>query len=77
MVLFPGLYRRLAARVLRLSARSSLKRKLTRRTVISGWAAWNRRDLKLMLVRYAPDVEWEFSPGQQALGLTSGFRPER
>ena len=25
--------------------------------LLSGWAAFNRRDFELMLVRYAPDVE--------------------
>ena len=27
-----------------------------------------------MLVRYAPDVEFEFDPGQQTLGLSGTFR---
>jgi ketosteroid isomerase-like protein len=73
LALFPGLYRRLAPRAFRLSPRSRLRRALLRLTVVSGWAAWNRRDLKLMLVHYARDVEWEFSPGQQALGLGGTF----
>jgi uncharacterized protein len=69
MVLFPGVYRRGAARLLRLDPRSRLRRALLLRAVVSGWAAGNRRDFKLMLVRYAPDVEFEFSTGQQTLGL--------
>jgi hypothetical protein len=46
---------------------------MLRRGVVSGWAAWNRRDFELMLVRYAPDVEFEFDAGQQALGLGGTF----
>jgi uncharacterized protein len=42
---------------------------LLRRAVVSGWAAGNRRDFKLMLVRYSPAVEFEFTTGQQTLGL--------
>jgi ketosteroid isomerase-like protein len=75
MVRFPSLYRRLAALVLRLlSPRSRLRRVLLRRALLSGWAAFNRRDFELMLVRYAPDVEFEFPPGQQTLGLSGTFR---
>jgi ketosteroid isomerase-like protein len=73
MVLFPTLYRRQAALIFGLSPRSRLKRALLRRALVSGWAAWNRRDFKLMLVRYAPDVEFEFDPGQQTLGLGGTF----
>ena len=73
MVLFPALYRRQAALFLGLSPRSRLKRALLRRALVSGWAAWNRRDFKLMLVRYASDVEFEFDPGQQTLGLGGTF----
>jgi hypothetical protein len=74
MVLFPGLYRRQGALAFRLKPRSRLRRVLLRRALVSGWAAWNRRDFKLMLIRYAPDVEFEFDPGQQTLGLGGTFR---
>jgi ketosteroid isomerase-like protein len=74
IVRFPALYRRLAALVWRLlSPRSKVRRAVLRRAFISGWAAFNRRDFKLMLVRYAPDVEFEFDPGQQALDLGGIF----
>jgi hypothetical protein len=74
MVRFPGLYQPLSALVLRLlSPDSRLRRALARRAFISGWAAFNRRDFKLMLVRYAPDVAFEFDPGQQALDLGGIF----
>ena len=57
MVLFPGLWKRQARLFLGLSPRSRLRRALLRRAVVSGWAAFNRGDYELMLVRYAPDVE--------------------
>ena len=69
MVRFPSLYRRLSALVFGLSPRSRLRRAFLRRAVVSGWAAFARRDFELMLVRYAPDVEVEFQPGLQTLDL--------
>jgi ketosteroid isomerase-like protein len=75
MVRFSGVYRALSALVLRqLSPRSRLRRALLRRALVSGWAAYYRRDFELMLVRYAPDVEFEFDPGMQTLGLGGKFR---
>src|SRR4051794_3516008 len=76
MVRFPALYRRLAAVGQRrlTNPRSRLRRAIFRRGNISGWAAFNRRDFELMLVRYAPDVEFEFDPGEQTLGLSGTFR---
>jgi ketosteroid isomerase-like protein len=75
MVRFPSLYRRQAALVFRwLSPRSRLRRALLRRALVSGWCAFYRQDFKLMLVRYAPDVELEFNPGMQTLGLGGTFR---
>jgi SnoaL-like domain len=74
MVRSPGLYKRWAALALGLlSPGSRLRRASARRAFISGWAAFNRRDFELMLVRYAPDVEFEFNPGQQALDLGGIF----
>jgi ketosteroid isomerase-like protein len=75
MVRFPGAYRALAALGQRLlSPRSRMRRALLRRALVSGWAAFYRRDFELMLVRYAPDVEYEFNPGLQTLGLGGTFR---
>jgi uncharacterized protein len=75
MVRSPALYRRLAALGWRrLSPGSRLRRAGLRWGFVSGWAAFNRRDFELMLVRYAPDVEFEFDPGEQALGLGGTFR---
>jgi ketosteroid isomerase-like protein len=67
MVRFPSLYRRSVALVLGLSPGSRVRRAFLRRAVVSGWAAFSRRDFKLMLVRYAPDVEVEFQSGLQTL----------
>jgi ketosteroid isomerase-like protein len=74
-VLFPALYRRLAAFGQRvLSPRSRLRRAWLCRANTSGWAAFSRRDFKLMLILYASDVEFEFPPDQQTLGLSGTFR---
>ena len=74
MVRFPRLWQRWSALAWRLlSPRSRLRRALLSRALISGWAAFNRRDFTLMLVRYAPDVEFEFDPGWQALDLGGIF----
>jgi ketosteroid isomerase-like protein len=75
MVLFPRAYRRLARRVLpRLNPRSRLRRALLRRTMLSAFAAFYRQDFELILVRFAPDVEYKFAPGLQTLGLGGTFR---
>ena len=75
MVRFPGVYRRLAALQVRLlSPRSRLRRASLRRNVVSGWDAASRRDYELMLVRYAPDVEVEFDPEFETLGLGGTYR---
>jgi hypothetical protein len=75
MVRFPGAWQALSALLQRLlSPRSRLRRALLRRAVVSGWDAATRRDYKLMLVRYAPDLEIEFAPGFETLGLGGTFR---
>ena len=76
MVRFPVLYRRIAALAQRRlpNPRSRLRRTILRRGNISAWAAFNRRDFELMLVRYASEVELEFDPGEQTLGLSGTFR---
>jgi hypothetical protein len=46
---------------------------MLRREMVSGWdAAW-RRDYELMLVRYARDVELQYDPDFEALGLGGTF----
>jgi ketosteroid isomerase-like protein len=70
---FPSVYRRLARVASRLSPRSRLRRVLLRRGLVSGWAAFNRRDFAFRRIMFAPDVESEFVHDQQVLGL-SGLR---
>lgn len=75
MVRFPGAWRALAAAGQRVvSPRSRIRRAWIRRQMISAYAAASRRDFELMLVRYAPDVEVEFDPDLEALGLGGTFR---
>ena len=72
-VRFPSAFRRAAALTARLNPESRLKRALYVRSLQAGWNAFNRRDFESMLVRYAPDVEFQFTPGQQTLGLDGTF----
>ena len=58
-VCWPGAYAAFARALTRLPPRSRLRRALLRRTALSGWAAWDRGDLDLALVRYAPDYRFE------------------
>jgi ketosteroid isomerase-like protein len=75
LVRFPWLFRRGAALVQRrFRRRSRLRRALVRRSLVSGWAAFNRLDFELMLVRYSDDIEYVFDPGLQTLGLEGTFR---
>ena len=74
MVRFPGAYRALAALLLQLlEPRSRLRRAMLRRQMVSAYAAANRRDFELMLVRYALDVEFEYDPDFEALGLGGAY----
>ena len=74
MVRFPGAFRAQAALVIRFVApRTRLRRTLLRRAIASGWAAANRGDFELMLVRYAPDVEIAWDPAYEAFGMTGPF----
>jgi hypothetical protein len=54
--------------------RSRLRRALLRRAALSGWSAWARRDLDLILVRYAPDCQFEPPPEYVSAGLRSAYR---
>jgi uncharacterized protein len=42
--------------------------------MISAFAAFYRQDFELILVRFSPDVVYEFDPGLQTLGLAGTFR---
>ena len=75
MVRFPAAYPLLAALLWRLlSPKSHLRRAFLRRHLVSAYAAASRRDYELMLVRYAPDVEVEYDPDFEPLGLGGTFR---
>jgi ketosteroid isomerase-like protein len=74
LVRFPSLFRRGALILSRLSPRSRLRRAFLRRTLVSGWSAFNRRDFELRRVFFAPDVESELPPDTQTLGLSGMFR---
>ena len=75
IVRFPAAYRAPTALVLRtLNPGSRLRRTLLRRAIVSGWDAATRYDFDLMLVRYAADVEAEFAPEFEALGMGGTFR---
>lgn len=75
MVRFPGMYRAWAGLVLRfLRPDMRLRRWFVRRAVVSGWAAAQRRDFELMLLRYAPDVLYDADAGFQALGVPGAAR---
>src|SRR3989442_11157543 len=69
----PGAYAVLSRAVLRLPPRSRLRRALLRRSVLSGWAAWDRGDLDLMLVRYAPDFRFEPIHEMVAAGMRDSY----
>jgi hypothetical protein len=71
----PFLYRGVAMLVMRLlNPRSRLRRTLLRRQVASVYAAVNRRDFELLLVRYAPGVQIRFDPDLAPLGMGGTFR---
>src|SRR5215212_2047666 len=72
-VRWPGTFAALARAINRLPPRSRLRRALVRRSVLSGWAAWARMDLELMLVRYAPDVHWEPLRDLVAAGMRPSY----
>jgi hypothetical protein len=56
MVAFPGWYGALTALVLgRVPPQTRLRRRFLRHALVSGWAAVQRRDFELMLVRYERD----------------------
>jgi SnoaL-like protein len=52
---------------------SRVRRVFISASIRSGWGAFNRRDLQLMFVRYAPDLEFVAPAGLQSLGV-SGVR---
>jgi ketosteroid isomerase-like protein len=59
MVRWPGAWQRLSQALNHLPPRSRLRRALLRRAALSGWGAWVRGDLDLVLVRFAPDYHYD------------------
>jgi hypothetical protein len=51
-----------------------LRRWIVRTHTVSGWAAICRRDYRLTLVRYMPDVHYQVDGGFQGLGLPASVR---
>jgi ketosteroid isomerase-like protein len=73
IVRWPGAFAALSRAASRLPPRSRLRRALLRRSVLSGWAAWARWDLDLMLVRYAPDYRFEPLHEIVAAGMRNSY----
>jgi hypothetical protein len=75
IVSFPGSYRAATALLLGLvRPQTRARRRFLRHAVVSGWAAVQRRDFELMLVRYAPSVVFDADAGLQALGVPGSAR---
>jgi hypothetical protein len=70
-VRWPSTYAVVARTVLRVPPRSQLRRALMCRAVLSGWSALSRGDLDLMLVRFAPQCQWENPPEFRGSGMLS------
>ena len=73
-VRWPGAWALLAWAGERLPPRSRLRRALVRRTLLSGWEAFVRGDLDLILVRYAPDCYLVPPHEWTAAGMRSSYR---
>jgi ketosteroid isomerase-like protein len=73
-VRWPGAWAALARAGARLPPRSRLRRALVQRTLLSGWKAFVRGDLDLILVRYAPDCHLEPPREWTAAGMRSSYR---
>lgn len=75
MVSFPGCYRAATALLLGLvRPETRARRRFLRHAIASGWAAVQRRDFELMLVRYSPNVVFDADAGLQALGVPGAAR---
>jgi ketosteroid isomerase-like protein len=69
MVRSPRAYAAVAALGTNVSPRSRLRQRALLWGLASGYAAFHRQDLDLMLVRYSPDVVYETVPELTTLGL--------
>jgi ketosteroid isomerase-like protein len=73
-VRWPRAYVALARPTFLLPPDSRLRRGLLRRGVLSGWSAWSRGDIDLMLVRYARDCQFEAVTAFNVAGVRGSFR---
>jgi ketosteroid isomerase-like protein len=73
MVRWPSVYSAFARIVLARPPRSRLRRIQLRRAVLSGWSAWARDDLDLVLVRYARNCRLEVPPAFVDAGMKSAY----
>ena len=73
MVRWPRAYAALARIALARPPRSRLRRTQLRRAVLSGWSAWARDDLDLVLVRYAHNCRIEVPPEFVDAGMKSAY----
>jgi ketosteroid isomerase-like protein len=73
-VRWPGLSRLLTRAVMSLPPRSRLRREALKRGALSGWGAWLRRDFDLLVVRFAPDFEYEPPADWVAVGMRRAYR---
>jgi hypothetical protein len=63
----------LSLALFRLPPRSRLRRALLRRVALSGWSAWTRGDLDLMLVRFAPNCQFESPSEYVSAGMRDSY----
>ncbi len=72
---FPACSRAATALLLGLAQpQTRARRRFLRHAIASGWAAVQRRDFELMLVRYSPSVVFDADAGLQALGVPGAAR---
>ena len=74
IVRWPGAYATLARAIQALPPRSRVRRALLRRNALSGWGAWVREDLDLLLVRFAPDFHYDAPQEWLIAGMPSAYR---
>lgn len=74
MVRWPSAYAALARAIQLLPPRSRVRRALLRHNALSGWRAWVRGDLDLMVVRFAPDFHYDPPPEWLIAGMPTVYR---
>jgi ketosteroid isomerase-like protein len=74
LVRWPGAWPVLARLVQALPPRSRLRRAAVRRSALSGWGAWVRGDLDLVLVRFSPDFHYDPPREWLIAGMPSEYR---